>query len=269
MASTKAAPTARDVQDDCDVFMKAVLTERISVPPKYQNKHVRTSIDVLLQNKVEGMCTKYGYIRPRSVEVLSVSDAVLDATAMDGSFIYEVKFKASVCNPPVGAVIRCKVENMNNYGLLASNMSEYRVLEIIIPKDIHDDAIDMSRIQIGSVIVVQVQRKKYDLYQTTITVIATIVSHDETASVSEPVADIPVENGPAAASDNDADSEVDAQNEDDDQKVSDDDEDDDEDDADADADADADGDDADVDVDADDDGDVDGDADGDADDDEA
>jgi hypothetical protein len=56
------------------------------------------SIAVLLQNKVEGKCTKYGYIQPNSVEVTGVSDAVLDTTAMNGSFIYEVRFKASVCN---------------------------------------------------------------------------------------------------------------------------------------------------------------------------
>jgi hypothetical protein len=37
------------------------------------------------QNKVEGMFR--GYIQPNSVEVTSISDGVLDTTAMNGSFI--------------------------------------------------------------------------------------------------------------------------------------------------------------------------------------
>jgi hypothetical protein len=66
---------------------------------------VRTSIDVLLQNKVEGMCTKR-YIRPRSVEVLFVSDAVLDATAMDRSLHLRGQVLGERVQPARGAVIR-------------------------------------------------------------------------------------------------------------------------------------------------------------------
>jgi DNA-directed RNA polymerase subunit E'/Rpb7 len=187
--------TERDVRDDCDVFLQTVLTERVSIPPKYQNKHVNDSIAVLLQNKVEGRCTKFGYIRPKSVEVMDISEGVLDSTAMNGSFIYNVRFKASVCNPPVGAVFRCKVENVNTYGISAVNMSEYRVLEVIVPKDIGDGAVDIDKIQVGSIVVVRVERKKYELHQDTITVIATIVSHDEDAFISSPALDVVAEEG--------------------------------------------------------------------------
>jgi DNA-directed RNA polymerase subunit E'/Rpb7 len=176
--------------DECDVFLKTVLVEKISISPKYQNKHLKESIAILLQNKVEGTCSKWGYIQPNSVEVTSISDGVLDTTAMNGSFIYEVRFKASVCNPPVGALVKCKVENINTYGISAVNMSRYRVLEIIVPKDMNDDdEIDMNKIQIGSIIVIKVLRKKYDLLQSTITVIASIVSHDEDAYISAPMVD--------------------------------------------------------------------------------
>jgi hypothetical protein len=44
-------------------------------------------------------------------------------------------------------------------------MSRYRVLEIIVPKDMNDDdEIDMNKIQIGSIIVIKVLRKNTTFY---------------------------------------------------------------------------------------------------------
>jgi hypothetical protein len=50
---------------------------------------------------------------------------------MNGSFIYEVRFKASVCNPPVGALVVQSGE-YQHHGI--SEYVRYRVLEIIVPK---------------------------------------------------------------------------------------------------------------------------------------
>lgn len=191
LASMSAQPTERDVSDDQDVFIKLVMKERISLPAKLQNRNMRESIMTLLRGKVEGRCTRYGYIRPTSVDILSVSDGVIDTSMMNGSCIFEVTFRADVCNPPIGAHVRCRVENVNNYGLIAVNMSEYRVLEIIVPKDIADaSGVDISQIQPGSVIVVSVEKRRYDLHQSTITIIGRVIEYDAAKDIAAmPLAD--------------------------------------------------------------------------------
>jgi DNA-directed RNA polymerase subunit E'/Rpb7 len=179
-----AQPTARDIEDDKDVFIPLVMKERVTLPAKLQNRHMQGSIATLLRGKVEGRCTRYGYIRPTSVDVLSVSDGVLDTSQMNGSAVFEVTFRADVCNPPIGAHVRCRVENVNNYGLIAVNMSEYRVLEVIVPKDIADaGGVDISKIQAGSVIVVSVEKRRYDLHQPTITIIGRVIEYDPTKDI--------------------------------------------------------------------------------------
>lgn len=180
-----AQPTERDVCDDKDVFIQLVMKERVSLPAKLQNRNMRESIATTLRSKVEGLCTRYGYIRPTSVHVLNISDGIIDTSMMNGSCIFEVTFRADVCNPPIGAHIRCRVENVNNYGLIAVNMSEYRVLEIIVPKDIADSSgVDISQIQPGSVIVVSVEKRRYDLHQPTITIIGRVIEYDVTKDIS-------------------------------------------------------------------------------------
>jgi DNA-directed RNA polymerase subunit E'/Rpb7 len=180
-----AQPTQRDVQADQDIYIKLVIKERVSLPAKLQNRNMRDSIATLLRGKVEGRCTRYGYVRPTSVEVLSISDGVIDTSMMNGTCIFEVTFRADICNPPIGSHVRCRVENVNNYGLLAVNMSEFRVLEVIVPKDIADaSGVDISQIQPGAVIVVSVEKRRYDLHQPTITIIGRVIEYDASKDIA-------------------------------------------------------------------------------------
>jgi hypothetical protein len=73
-----------------------------------------------------------------SVEVTGVSDAVLDTTAMNGSFIYEVRFQASVS---VGALVKCKVENIQHVWNICGVCPGIVFSEIIVPKDVNDERI--------------------------------------------------------------------------------------------------------------------------------
>jgi DNA-directed RNA polymerase subunit E'/Rpb7 len=180
-----AQPTQRDVQADQDIYINLVIKERVSLPAKLQNRNMRDSIATLLRGKVEGRCTRYGYVRPTSVEVLSISDGVIDTSMMNGTCIFEVTFRADICNPPIGSHVRCRVENVNNYGLLAVNMSEFRVLEVIVPKDIADaSGVDISQIQPGAVIVVSVEKRRYDLHQPTITIIGRVIEYDASKDIA-------------------------------------------------------------------------------------
>jgi DNA-directed RNA polymerase subunit E'/Rpb7 len=173
-------PNARDVQDDADVFVSCVLKDRVTLRPELQNMHMEKSILELLRFNVEGRCRQYGFVRPGSVEVVRIGEGVVDMAAMDGGCVFDVTFRAAVCNPPVDSHLRCRVENVNSYGILAANLSEHRVLEVIIPRSAasFEHEVDFDSISAGSILNVQIVGKRYALDQPTITVIGRIVSHD-------------------------------------------------------------------------------------------
>lgn len=127
--------TTRDARDDDAIFTRWTLMDKVPVHPRLMNKHILTSVRNLLVSSVEGRCTRHGYVRKGSVEILHVSDASIDMEA-GTSAIFNVTYEADVCNPPVGNVIKCRVENLNQFGALAVNMSETRILEIILPLDL-------------------------------------------------------------------------------------------------------------------------------------
>jgi DNA-directed RNA polymerase subunit E'/Rpb7 len=207
--------TLRDEIDDADVFITCPLRDRVVLSASLLNRHAYASVVELLRAQVEGRCRPYGYVRPGSVRVDDIGEAIVDATAMDGSCVFEVAFSAEVCNPPVGSHVRCRVENVNSYGILASNLSECRVLEVILPREADSIAhdIDFDDVQPGAILTVQIAGKRYALGQDTITVIGRAVAHDVQVS---PELDVLAVAGADAAEDEEEDVEAETVVEDDD-----------------------------------------------------
>lgn len=175
---------------DRDVYTRAFLKTRVSLPAPLQNKHYEDSILQKLRTRVEGVCGSDGFIRPRSVEVVGVSQGIVDMSSLNGRAVYNVSYTADVCNPAVGDVMTCRVENVNSYGVLAVNMSETRVLEVILQRDpvyfAHIETLD--DLEPGDTVTVEVMCRQFKLGQKTITIVGKAVSKDHrpAAPVEDP-----------------------------------------------------------------------------------
>ena len=165
---------------DRDVYTRALLKSRVSLPATLQNKHFEDSILQKLRTRVEGVCGSDGFVRPRSVEVVGVSQGIVDMSSLNGRAVYNVTYTADVCNPAVGDVLTCRVENVNSYGVLAVNMSETRVLEVILQRDpvyfSHIEGLD--DLEPGDTVTVEVMCRQFKLGQRTITIVGKAVSKD-------------------------------------------------------------------------------------------
>lgn len=176
---------------DRDVYTRALLKTRVSLPATLQNKHYEDSILQKLRARVEGVCGSDGYIRPRSVEVVGVSQGIVDMSSLNGRAVYNVTYTADVCNPAVGDVLTCRVENVNSYGVLAVNMSETRVLEVILQRDPvyfqHLESLD--DLEPGDTVTAEVMCRQFKLGQKTITIVGKAVSKDHRPAtpVEDPV----------------------------------------------------------------------------------
>jgi len=165
---------------DSDVYTRCLLKRRVKLPATLQNRHASDSIVEILRQDVEGVCGADGFVRPRSVSVVDVSPGIIEMTGLSGSAVYNVRFTADVCNPCVGDILTCRVVNVNSYGVLAVNMSDTSVLEVILQREpvSFEHAESLDGVEPGDSVTLEVMCRHFKLGQKTITLIGRAVSKD-------------------------------------------------------------------------------------------
>jgi len=91
-----------------------------------------------IKEEYEGICSKYGYIRSNSIEIIKRSCGLLQKAYFNGAIRFEVLCRAEVCNPVQGSIVEAIIKNKNQLGILAESyveMEEHKspILDIIIP----------------------------------------------------------------------------------------------------------------------------------------
>ena len=135
-----------------------------------------------LRQQLEGVCSRYGFIRPNSIEILKRSAGQFVKQHFNGNVRYELLCKGEVCNPVQGTVLKAVVRNKNAMGLLAESTisvddKEVPVLDVIVPMRAAGIAseIDVEKANIGDVIYISVQGKRYQLNDKKISIIGRAV----------------------------------------------------------------------------------------------
>ncbi len=163
-----------------EIYIRCLLQEKVKLVASQINKTYKDTIVAELKNKIEGKCTKHGFIKKDSIEISTIQDGTIEMANLNGNVVFNVKFYAEVCNPVVGSIIKCRVSNINKFGILAEVKP---ILEIIIAKNsvnIKSD-VDLETIQIGDDILVEVMGKKYELGDVRISIIGRVVSSPTSA----------------------------------------------------------------------------------------
>jgi DNA-directed RNA polymerase subunit E'/Rpb7 len=165
---------------EAGIYTNCLLKRRVKLPAALQNRHAAESIAELLRARVEGVCGADGYIRPRSVEVTDVSPGIIEMSSLSGHAVYNVTFTADVCNPAKGDVLTLRVENVTPYGVLAVNMSDHRVLEVILQREpvSFEHAESVEDLEPGDTVTLEVMCRHFKLGQKHITLVGRAVSKD-------------------------------------------------------------------------------------------
>jgi len=137
-----------------------------------------------LQQKLEGICSRYGYIKPGSLEIIKRSYGKFIKQHFNGHIHFDVLCKGEVCNPPKGLIVEAQVKNKNTLGLLAEGMMEIDnekipILDIIIPKKAAGilSEIDIDNVQTGDIINVMIMGKRFQLNDNKISIIGKAVKN--------------------------------------------------------------------------------------------
>jgi DNA-directed RNA polymerase subunit E'/Rpb7 len=231
------------------LFVRSLLRDAVLVKPMFLGSNYREMVQQLMHTKVEGVCSRHGFVMPGSVAVHKVAPGRLEAVSLNGDVRFDMQYYANVCNPPVGTILKARVVNVNKFGILAHsgvllpNGDFVPVVETIITKQpvaaTAASEIDLDSVAQGDEINVEILGKKFELNDTKISVIGRAVKPGSTtpaSAASAPVLPHLVDGGygdEAVDDDNpeqvDSEEEEDQEEEDADSEDADDDEDDDDD----------------------------------------
>jgi DNA-directed RNA polymerase subunit E'/Rpb7 len=169
--------------DSSELLARTLLKERIKLEPRYLTANFRDELLNRLKLKVEGICTKHGFISKNSIDIYKVAPGIVEIASLNGNVVYDVYFYGNVCNPLIGSIIKSvKVVNLNRFGILAEarfagDKYASSILEIIIAKNSVNivSEIDLESIKIDDDINIEVVGKKFNIGDRKISVIGKIV----------------------------------------------------------------------------------------------
>lgn len=155
-------------------FKSYIQLTPIELDSKYQER-----IYEKLRAIYEGTCTKYGYIKPNSIEIVKRSCGNCMKQHFNGAIRFDVICRAEVCNPAQGSIVKAIIKNKNQLGILAESKmdNDVPILDIIIP--IKSAGIisetNLEDLSIGDTISVEVMGKKYQMKDTKISIIGRVI----------------------------------------------------------------------------------------------
>lgn len=169
-----------------NLFFETLICQQVILEAKQIGKDFENVLYNNLVKITEGKCKYEGYINPKSVKIIERSIGRLLPNKFRGDMVFDIKYKADVCNPVKGDVLNCTVIKKNNMGIMAKNGP----LLIILPNDIHTNKKLIESIQINDVISISVIGKKYDINNDHIDVVARLAEDIPKKNLSNTVTKI-------------------------------------------------------------------------------
>jgi DNA-directed RNA polymerase subunit E'/Rpb7 len=141
----------------------AVFEEQVSLTPKDMRVKIESVENLLhdkLQLRLEGRCSRHGYVLPGTVKTLSRSMGGLEKGRFTGSIIFHIQAEGTVLNPPDGAIIEGEVIRKNKMGMYVNYKDAIRV---IIPRDLHIGNEAFETVEIGETVEVEIKKSRFQV----------------------------------------------------------------------------------------------------------
>jgi len=158
-----------------DIYMNTIITKRVNVPITNVNKNIKYTLEKIISNEIEGKCITEGYIKPRSINILTYSSGLIHGATI----VFEVVIECNVCNPVEGMTIPCMVKNITKAGIRAQTDEEVSPIVIFIARDHHYMSQKFSTIKEGEMINAKVIGQRFELNDKYISIIAELVEAKE------------------------------------------------------------------------------------------
>jgi len=161
----------KKVGSKTEIFTPLLETDVIYIPFNKVDKNINEIIKNKLVAKIEGKCTKDGFVEPGSTNIITISSGTL----VNSYVKYIVGYQSSVCFPVENMVIECTAKNITKAGIKAT-LAKYTKTPMIIfvARDHHYNNDKFNSIEENDVMRVKIIGQRFEINDEYISVIAEI-----------------------------------------------------------------------------------------------
>jgi DNA-directed RNA polymerase subunit E'/Rpb7 len=159
------------------VYIKSILNMKVALSINEIGKNIKQNLEKKIASKIEGKCIAEGFIRPKSVNVISYSNGYINSEYIE----FQAVFECSICHPVEGMLIECKIKTITKAGIHAEVITEDDVIPVVafIARDHNYNDRSFNDVNENMKITVRVIGIRYELNDSYICVIGKLVNRDE------------------------------------------------------------------------------------------
>jgi DNA-directed RNA polymerase subunit E'/Rpb7 len=102
------------------VYSSAQITKKIALPVNAIGRNLHQTIEETIAAMVEGKCIVEGYVKPKSVRIITYSSGLVKGTDV----LFDVVFECEACFPVAGMLFNCLAKNITKAGIRAESADE-------------------------------------------------------------------------------------------------------------------------------------------------
>ena len=155
-----------------DLYTKQTLNKNIYISANDLNSDIDKNINLKLNNDLNGICIKEGYVKPNTIEIILRSEGNMKISNFKAVVYYNVKYNVMICNPVEGQLIECIVSEVNKSNITCYiDNEDTSPLNIFLSKQHHLGNDEYAKIKSGDKIKIRVLAKKFQYLDKQILVI--------------------------------------------------------------------------------------------------
>jgi DNA-directed RNA polymerase subunit E'/Rpb7 len=167
------------------VYSLSQITKKIALPITAIGRNLQQTIEETIAAMVEGHCIVEGYVKPKSVRVITYSSGIIKGTEV----IFDVVFECEVCFPVAGMLFNCVAKNITKAGIRAESGDEMpSPFVLFVARDHYYSNDYFNSIEENEKFVAKVIAQRFELNDKYVSIIAEIVipKRNEIKSQSKP-----------------------------------------------------------------------------------
>jgi DNA-directed RNA polymerase subunit E'/Rpb7 len=164
---------ARSEQKVYGPYIKSLLTTKVVLAINEIGQNIKQNLEKKIATKVEGKCGIEGYIQPKSVNVKTYSNGLVNA----GFVEFQVVFESMICRPVEGMLINCIAKTITKAGIHAEYRGKHGEVPITahIARDHNYNDLRFNNVKENDEILVKVIGVRFELNDPCIDIIGKVV----------------------------------------------------------------------------------------------
>lgn len=155
------------------VYVNSMLSKKVTLNIVEIGKNVKYNLEKKIKHSIEGRCIGEGFVRPKTVEIVSYSSGLIK----DDHVEFQVIYRCLICNPVKDMEMDCVVNNVTKAGIHAfvKDDDDNTPVTVFVARDHHTTDQYFESVQEKDHIRVRIIGIRYELNDPSITAIAALI----------------------------------------------------------------------------------------------